>query len=80
MKDTQYERLLAKVATQIGRGLTLLSQAEAEYKRRYGAHPSDIDDDSWIDSMTGTCGIPRGLTPVEVDEGATLSGRKSFYL
>ena len=29
----------------------LLEVAEAEYERRYGHHPSDVDDDWWIDTL-----------------------------
>lgn len=29
----------------------LLKKTEEEYEKRYGNNPSDIDDDSWIDSM-----------------------------
>jgi hypothetical protein len=26
--------------------------AEQEYERRYGVHPTDVDDDYWIDTLS----------------------------
>lgn len=38
--------------------------AEDEYERRYGSHPSDIDDNEWIDSLH-VVGIPIKVEQVE---------------
>lgn len=79
MKDYEYKKLLKRAADQTCKALELMQLAHDEYERRYGSRPSDIDDDAWIDAMTGTAGMPRGLTPREVDEGAVMSGCKSYY-
>ena len=79
MKDYEYKKLLERAAAQMRKARSLVQAAESEYERRYGSHPSDIDNDNWIDSMTGSCGMPSGLTPTEVDEGAVMSGCDSYY-
>ena len=43
---------------------------ENEYIRRFGIHPSDWDDDSWIDSFHQS---PYGSTVEEVEKQANFS-------
>jgi hypothetical protein len=73
MTDSQFQKLLYRTAAAQRQFHDLLKAAEAEYERRYGSHPSDVDDDTWIDGMTGAGGRCRGLTVAEVEGGARLS-------
>lgn len=50
MNNTQYNRLLKKLSKAHDIYKTLLSEAEAEFIRRYGDNPSNLDFDSWIDT------------------------------
>lgn len=56
----------------------LLREAEDEYERRYGANPSDVDDDRWIDALGSGCGDARALSVAEVEEGVRMSGLNYF--
>lgn len=51
MTDKEFERLMKKTKKVQERYMELLNQCEEEYMKRFGHHPSDIDDDSWIDVM-----------------------------
>ena len=48
----------------------LMKKVETEYQRRFGAHPSDIDDDFWIDTFH----LPGSKIPTlqEIEENAEL--------
>lgn len=46
-----------------------LKKAENEYLRRYGHHPSDKDNDEWIDVMHVSGG---SLTVHQVEESARI--------
>ena len=49
MTNNQYNKLLLRLSKANEKYKKLLDEAENEFKRRYGAFPSDIDFDSWID-------------------------------
>lgn len=72
MTDNQFTHLLQRTGKAANKYFDLLRTAEDEYKRRYGDHPSDADDDMWIDSITLTSGrCETNLTAVEVELYAT---------
>ena len=49
---------------------SLISEIDREYFRRYGAYPSDVDDDFWIDTVhLGHGSIP---TIEQIRENAEL--------
>jgi hypothetical protein len=50
MTDAQFQKALNKVSKTHLDYLCALSIAEGEYERRFGTHPSDWDDDFWIDT------------------------------
>jgi len=74
MTDRKFQSLLDRTAAAQRKFQTLLKEAEAEYEHRYGANPSDVDDDEWIDGMTGGAGLAAGMTIEEVEKGARNSG------
>ena len=74
MTDRKFQSLLDRTAAAQRKFQTLLREAEAEYARRYGANPSDVDDDEWIDAMTGGCGLAQGMTVAETAQSARNSG------
>jgi hypothetical protein len=80
MTDSQFTKLLRRAAKAQNRASVLREQAEEEYTRRYGAHPSDVDDDQWIDSMTGNSGrCDESITASDVEDGAVnYAGRKPY--
>jgi hypothetical protein len=49
MTDKQFQKAIDKA--RIAFYHRLLKIAEDEYEKRYNCHPSDVDDDEWIDSM-----------------------------
>ena len=51
MNDNQFQKAINKATKKLNEYNTALKVAEDEYERRFGSHPSDIDDDYWIDSM-----------------------------
>ena len=51
MTNNQWQELIFKTFRAQHEYKKLLERAEAEYVRRYGYHPSDIDDDQWIDLL-----------------------------
>jgi hypothetical protein len=74
MTDKAFEALIRKTADAYNKYRPLLMAAEAEYERRYGASPSDVDDDQWIDSLHGAGGDASYRTVAQIDEGAKLCG------
>ena len=66
MTNKNFNKLLNRVASANAKYKKLLDEAENEFIRRYGNHPSDIDFDSWIDIYhIGNGGI---LTAEEIDK------------
>jgi hypothetical protein len=58
MTDKQWESLIKKTIQAFRNHQQNLKLAEDEYVRRYGEHPSEVDDDFWIDIMhygNGSC-------------------------
>lgn len=51
MTDTQFQKAIDRARDALVDYHRLLAIAEQEYERRYGFHPSDVDDDEWIDSL-----------------------------
>lgn len=51
MTDIQFQKLLDKLSKAHIKYSELLSAAEQEYVQRFGDHPSNIDDDFWIDTF-----------------------------
>ncbi len=80
MENKEYTKMLRQSAKATNRALHLLKLAEEEYERRYGANPSDADDDAWIDAMTGTSGgCKTDMTAEEVERGAVdYAGMKPY--
>ena len=70
MNDLRFQALIDRTAAAHRKYHKLLAMAEREYERRYGANPSDLDDDQWIDSLHGACGAARGITVSAVAESA----------
>jgi hypothetical protein len=70
MTDRKFQELIDRTCSAQRKFFRLLKQAEEEYERRFGVHPSDVDDDQWIDGVTGGCGEAGGLTVEQVKESA----------
>lgn len=51
MTDKQFQKLIDRCVKAAKLHYALLQDAEAEYERRFGYIPSDVDDDFWIDSL-----------------------------
>jgi hypothetical protein len=49
MRDLDFQRKLNTLSDLKETYLAQLARCEKEYQRRYGAHPSNWDDDFWID-------------------------------
>ena len=67
MKDSSFQYLLDRLSTAKKNYDILLESAEKEYKKRFGNYPSDVDDDSWIDTFHIVGGK---MTVKEVGESA----------
>ena len=76
MTDKRFESLMARCADAYNKYRRLFERAEAEYVRRYGQHPSDVDDDYWIDSLGGGCGDASAITALQVHENAMMRDPK----
>ena len=57
MTNSKFQKLLNRLAGANLKYKKLLSEAEDEIQRRYGVHPSDCDNDLWIDSYHIGCGV-----------------------
>lgn len=68
MTDKQFQLKLDALAKAMRKYRILLEECEAEYGKRYGYYPSDIDDDGWIDNYH--IGPPKALKVKEVEENA----------
>lgn len=51
MTDEQFQRLLDRLTVSCRKHFKLLHKTEAEFERRYGDNPSNLDCDGWIDSF-----------------------------
>ena len=69
MTDKQFQKILDTLSDAHRNYLDLLKLAETEIVRRYGVHPSDIDNDDWIDSYHQSCGH---MTINQLDESMKL--------
>lgn len=56
MTNSQFTKLLRRLANAMNRYGALLIEAEKEYERRYGINPSDEDNDMWIDRFHNSNG------------------------
>lgn len=77
MTDLEFNKKLLMLTKAHSRYQNLLSLCEAEYERRYGVHPSDIDNDMWIDTFHVVGGR---MTAKEVDEShVNYCNGESYY-
>ena len=53
MIDAAWKRLIDRTIAAHRKADKLRRLAELEYEKRYGANPSDVDDDWWIDTIIG---------------------------
>jgi len=51
MTDLKFQKAINKAQKYLINYHESLKIAEFEYERRYGHHPSDKDNDEWIDAM-----------------------------
>lgn len=51
MTDAEWKREMKKCHKALSRYKAILRTIEDEYERRFGVHPSEIDDDNWIDTF-----------------------------
>lgn len=51
MTDKEWSEIINKSVHFLNKAFEMRKIAEEEYLKRFGAYPSDIDDDSWIDSV-----------------------------
>ena len=51
MTDRKWESIIKKSQKKLLEAFELRKIAETEYVRRYGQHPSEWDDDWWIDTV-----------------------------
>lgn len=69
MTDKQFQKTLDTLTDAHRNYLDLLKLAEDEIIRRYGVHPSEIDNDEWIDSYHQGLGH---MTIKQLDESMNL--------
>lgn len=69
MTDKQFQKILDTLTDAHRNYLDLLKLAEDEIIRRYGVHPSEIDNDEWIDSYHQGLGH---MTIKQLDESMNL--------
>jgi hypothetical protein len=51
MTDKQWQKIITKTVKSFKVYQANLEIAEQEYIRRYGHTPTDVDDDTWIDTV-----------------------------
>ncbi len=73
MTDKKFGELLYKLTKAHEKYCTLLSEAEEEYKRRFGNYPAEVDDDWWIDSF---CQSSSGSSLKDVLEHGALANEQ----
>ncbi|MCB9073998.1 MAG: hypothetical protein H6552_00475 [Chitinophagales bacterium] len=64
MTDKQFQKAIDEARDLLIKYHQKLKVAEDEYERRYGCHPSDVNDDEWIDALH-VVGIPITVEQVE---------------
>ena len=64
MTDKQFQKAIDEAIVSLIKYHQKLKVAEDEYERRYGSHPSDIDDDEWINALH-VVGIPIKVEQIE---------------
>ena len=69
MTDKQFQKILDTLTDAHRNYLDLLKLAEDEIIRRFGIHPSEIDNDEWIDSYHQGLGH---MTIKQLDESMNL--------
>lgn len=69
MTDKQFQKILDTLTDAHRNYFDLLKLAEDEIIRRYGVHPSEIDNDEWIDSYHQGLGH---MTIKQLDESMNL--------
>ena len=74
MTNNQYNKLLHRLVSAKLKYKQLLKEAENEFEKRFGSHPSDIDYDPWID----TYHISGGFLSIETMEGDSIGGVKRY--
>ena len=72
MNDKQFQKILDTLTDAHRNYLDLLKLAEDEIIRRYGIHPSEIDNDQWIDTYHQGCGH---MTVKQLDESMKLHAK-----
>jgi len=73
MTDKQWVKIIDKSVKHLKIAFSLRVTAEEEYVKRYGNHPSEIDDDWWIDTLH----YARGTTDLsKIIESAELHKRR----
>lgn len=71
MTDKQWAAAIKKCRAAGDEHNRLLEIAENEYVRRYGHHPSDVDDDYWIDALhicTGSIDVKMIMSSAELNK------------
>lgn len=62
MTDKSFQKLMDETYSLCVKHRVVLEKLETEYERRFGAKPSDIDDDFFIDSFS------YGEAPAKVED------------
>lgn len=74
MTDKEFQTKLRRTARAFNKALEMQEEIEAEYERRYGHNPSDINDDVWIDAVTAQSGrCSEHVTLKIIDESARFA-------
>ena len=73
MTDKQFQIILDTLSLARRNYIDLLKLAEDEIIKRYGVHPSDIDNDQWIDMYHQGCGH---MTVEQVNESMEQCGKE----
>jgi hypothetical protein len=72
MTNRKFQSLLIRTHKAKEKYFALIAEAEAEYKRRFGYYPSEVDDDHWIDRMH----YPQGSCPTVYEVTAHAKDRE----
>lgn len=72
MKDGTFRRHMRQLTAAKFRYMKELEVCEAEYERRFGFNPSEVDDDFWIDCFH----VSGGLMDTPSVQGVVESAQK----